>query len=195
MTTERSGMSLEQVRAELYEYWADADSSNTKRGYKRLIDAIDAHLSRDAVVSDEDVRHACETFDPVGWKVMEGDARADFKESVRRMLESFAARPAAVPDGIPDELKQLSESATPGEWRSMRDGNQYLGTSYMPTAKLVGASRVIGPKRPWNPHSAIAFGIRAEAQETVRFTDEDADFVCGAVNWVRAMLAQWDGGK
>lgn len=90
---------------------------------------------------------------------------------------------------IPAELRTLSDAATPGMWRSMRDGNQYLETAYLPAAKYVGASRIDGPKRPWNPHTAIAFGIRAEAQETVRFTDADADFVCGLVNWCRETIA------
>lgn len=76
-----------------------------------------------------------------------------------------------------DRIVALAEKATPGPYRSMRDGNQYLETRYIPTCKLVGASRIDGLKRPWNPHAAIAFGLKAEDHEIVRFTDEDADYI------------------
>lgn len=90
---------------------------------------------------------------------------------------------------FPDALRSLSQAATPGMWRSMRDGNQYLEASYMPTAKCVGASRIDGPKRPWNPHALIAFGFKPEEYEKVRMTDADADFVCALVNWCRETIA------
>ena len=74
-------------------------------------------------------------------------------------------------------LEKLARGATAGPWRSMRDGNQYLGTRYMPTARCVGASRVEGLLRPWNPHAAIAFGQPATEHEVVRLLDADADYI------------------
>jgi hypothetical protein len=90
---------------------------------------------------------------------------------------------------VPASLQALSASATPGKWRSMREGNQFVDTSYLPTAKCVGASRIDGPKRPWNPHALITFGFKPEEYEKVRMTDADADFVCALVNWCRETIA------
>lgn len=87
------------------------------------------------------------------------------------------------------DLIALSEKATPGPWRSMRDGNQYIKTDYMPTAKLVGASRLDGLLRPWNPHAYIAFGFKPREFETVRLLDEDADFIEAAHNAIPALVA------
>lgn len=80
------------------------------------------------------------------------------------------------------KLRALLAQATPGPWRSMRQGNQYLGTVYMPTAKLVGASVIEPIKRPWNPHAAIPFGITALQHEQARFTDGDADLIVEVIN-------------
>ena len=91
---------------------------------------------------------------------------------------------------LPEHLVRLSNAATPGTWRSMRDGNQFLNTSYMPTATVVGASRIDGPKRPWNPHALIAFGFTPKEYETVRLKDADADFICALVNWVRSVIEE-----
>ncbi len=86
-------------------------------------------------------------------------------------------------------LRARRENAdTPPPWRAMRDGNQYLKTRYMPTATLVGSSRIDGPHRPWNPHALLAFGFKPEEYETVRFTDADADFVEAAINHYDALL-------
>ncbi len=92
-------------------------------------------------------------------------------------------------------LRILLSEATPGPWRSMRDGNQYLDTKYMPTAKVVGASRLDGPKRPWNPHRLIAFGFTPDEYETARFTDADADLIASAVNALPELLDKLEGLK
>lgn len=85
-------------------------------------------------------------------------------------------------------LRELLAKATPRPWRAMRDGNQYVNATYLPTAKLVGASRIEGPRRPWNPHAYIAYGFKPTEFETVRFVDEDADLIAAAVNALPALL-------
>jgi hypothetical protein len=74
-------------------------------------------------------------------------------------------------------LRELEAKATPGPWRSMRDGNQYTNTRFLPTAKLVGASRLDGVTRPWNPNKYVTFGFKPEEFETARFLDADADLI------------------
>lgn len=111
------------------------------------------------------------------------------KEFEDAMLEA-APQPEAIKEGleggeIDNALRILSDAATPGEWMAMRDGNQYLETRHLPSAKAVGASRIEGPKRPWNPHALLSFGFKPEEYETVRFIDADADFVCALVNAFR----------
>lgn len=86
-----------------------------------------------------------------------------------------------------DAIRVLAAAATPGPWRSMRDGNQYIGTRYMPTAKCVGTSRVDGIVRPWNPHAYIAWGFPAEKFEVAQFLDADADFIAAAREAVPAL--------
>lgn len=81
-----------------------------------------------------------------------------------------------------DALERLDKAATPGPWESWRQGNQYLGTTYMPTARGVAASVIKGPLRPWNPHAMVAFGMKAEQHEEVRFIDADADLVVAMRN-------------
>ena len=78
------------------------------------------------------------------------------------------------------EIAARCEAATPGSWRAMRDGNQYVETSYLPTAKCVAASYVDGLVRPWNPHAYVRFGVRPQEFETARFLDADADFIAAA---------------
>jgi len=75
------------------------------------------------------------------------------------------------------KLEALAKAATPGPWMSLRDGNQYIETSYLPTAKGVGASRIPEIARPWNPHAYVRFGFRPTEFETARFKDADADFI------------------
>ena len=77
-------------------------------------------------------------------------------------------------------IRKRCDAATRGPWRSMRQGNQYIETNYMPTCKCVGASVVEGIKRPWKPYAAIRFGIKAEQHEEARFKDKDADFIAHA---------------
>jgi hypothetical protein len=92
-------------------------------------------------------------------------------------------------------LRALAEKATAGPWRSLRDGNQYVNTSYIPTANLVGASRIEGLVRPWNPHAYVAFGFKPAEFETVRFVDEDADYIAALspsiVLTLLSELEQW----
>ena len=59
----------------------------------------------------------------------------------------------------------------------------------MPTAKGVGASRISGPVRPWNPHALLAFGFKPKEYETVRFIDADADLVAALRNAFPALEA------
>jgi hypothetical protein len=58
----------------------------------------------------------------------------------------------------------------------------------MPTAQLVGASRLSKLRRPWNPHAYIAFGFKPEEFETPRFTDADADYIAAAYNSVPLLI-------
>jgi len=74
----------------------------------------------------------------------------------------------------------------------MRDGNQYVETAYLPTKRLVGASAVVGIRRPWNPIAAIAFGLKAEDHEVARFLDADADFIAAARQDIPALLDRVD---
>lgn len=87
------------------------------------------------------------------------------------------------------QLRALLAAATPGEWRALEDGNQYVNTSYMPTAKCVAAARIEGPVRPWNPHAYLAFGFKPKEFETVRFVSADAALICAAVNALPELLA------
>lgn len=97
-----------------------------------------------------------------------------------------------MPDLTREELAELLRklaAANPGRWQSMRDGNQYIRTGYMPTSQLVGASRIDGPVRPWNPHAYLAHGFKPAEFETVRFTDEVADLVAALVNAAPQLIA------
>ena len=80
-----------------------------------------------------------------------------------------------------------ANAATAGEWRSMREGNQFIKTKYMPAAECVGASRVDGIVRPWNPHALLAFGFPPDEYEKARFLDADADFIAAARTDVPAL--------
>ena len=88
------------------------------------------------------------------------------------------------------EIEERLRAATPGPWQAMRQGNQYIETDYLPTAKVVGASVVTGLKRPWNPHAYISFGMRATTHEEARFTDADADFIAHAPTDIAALIAE-----
>lgn len=87
-------------------------------------------------------------------------------------------------------IEERAAKASPGPWRSMRDGNQRINTKYLPTAKLVGASRVDGLVRPWNPYALLASGFKPEEYETARFLDEDADFIARAREDIPALIAE-----
>jgi hypothetical protein len=84
-------------------------------------------------------------------------------------------------------IRARCNAASPEPWISMREGNQYLECSYMPTAKLVGASRVDGLPRPWNPHAMISF-MKMDAAEVSRFKDADADFISNSRYDIPTML-------
>ena len=147
---------------------------------------------------------------PVAEPAGDGPAAGDGVSDVRgvvgmggdlRKAEAVAPTPTRLPDaeglrGLCEEVLRLDGEATPGPWRSMRDGNQCLGTRYMPTAKTVAASRIEELPRPWNPHAALAFGLKAEAHEVSRFKDADADFIAHArtacPTLARALLGEMD---
>lgn len=78
-----------------------------------------------------------------------------------------------------DELRAKIANATPGQWRSMRDGNQYLDRG----ATLVGASRIDGLPRAWNP-----WRIAPDNQGVTRLRDEDADAIVAMRNSIDALL-------
>lgn len=88
-----------------------------------------------------------------------------------------------------DSLDALANAATPGPWRSMREGNQYVGISAF-EPKLVAASRVDGIRRPSNPYSAAHFGSDTKEPEVARFIDADADFIAAARTAVPALCAE-----
>ena len=90
----------------------------------------------------------------------------------------------------------------------MREGNQYIGVELNPrlgrsaagprASKLVGASRIEGIERPWNPWW-VGDPYSPKTEETVRLTDEDADFVAASrsdipwlVSTVRELVAERD---
>jgi hypothetical protein len=89
------------------------------------------------------------------------------------------------------EIAERAEKATPGPWRSMRDGNQYIGARMRGDnyEHCFGASRIDGIKRPWNPFRMIAFGWRPEEMEDVVLKDDDADFVAAARTDVPYLLS------
>lgn len=80
-----------------------------------------------------------------------------------------------------EPIKERLAAASPGPWRAMRDGNQYVGVELdgrkgknviHPTGRgtLVGASRVEGLARPWNPWW-VGDSTAPETQETVRLAE------------------------
>lgn len=109
MTTERSGMSLEQVRDSIRE------ESKFQRTTKHHVtctlmdiwaNAIDAHLSRDAVVSDVEVVRIL----TIAGLLEQNDAvlSQSGKKDVARLLRSFANWYAAVPDAITEDEAKWS---------------------------------------------------------------------------------------
>ena len=78
-----------------------------------------------------------------------------------------------------DKQFAICDAATPGPWRSMRRGNQFIEAKYLPTARVVAASEIPELVRPWNPHACISF-MKLDAAETARFIDADADFIAAA---------------
>jgi hypothetical protein len=74
-------------------------------------------------------------------------------------------------------LRRLAAAATPGPWRSTREGNQYVNAGHMGRPDLVEASKIEALKRPWNPYKYVIDGAGASEFETVRFRDADADYI------------------
>lgn len=91
-----------------------------------------------------------------------------------------------------DALEAMEKTVKIGPLCAMRDGNQYINTEYMPTATLVGASRIVGrgALRPWNPHRLIAFGFAPTEYETNRFEDSCADYIVTAVNALPTLITE-----
>jgi hypothetical protein len=71
----------------------------------------------------------------------------------------------------------LANEATPGPWKSWREGNQYVDTGNAGKLELVGASNIPQLRRAYNPHKAAAFGADKCPSGTVRFRDADADYI------------------
>ena len=91
-------------------------------------------------------------------------------------------------DNLIEELTRLEKAATPRPWQAMREGNQYVDCKKI-TPTPVGASRVHGVQRPWNPYAAAQFGLTPEHHEAVRFKDDDADLVVTLCNHLPAILS------
>lgn len=85
-------------------------------------------------------------------------------------------------------MRRLLAKATPGPWRSLRDGNQRVATRRSPEAPAVGASRIEELPRPWNPDAYAAFGMPAEEHEVSRFLDADADLIVAMRNALPGLL-------
>jgi hypothetical protein len=86
------------------------------------------------------------------------------------------------------ELRALHEKATPGPWRAMRDGNQYLDGG----RTIVGASRLEGPKRPWNARYVVP---AEQLEEVARFTDDDADLIAAVQRALPDLLAAVEAAR
>ena len=89
-----------------------------------------------------------------------------------------------------DELEELERKATKGPWRAMADGNQYIETEYVSTAKCVSSARVEGIRRPWNPHALLAFGFKPSEYETARFLEDDAALIVALRNEAVPMIQE-----
>ena len=155
----------------------------------------EARRSAELIMRDN-ARHA----DDYGGATMHGDRAQVLAEQTVAMTS---------PDEILSRLSEIEAGeakATKGPWRSMREGNQYIGVELNPrlgrsaagprASKLVGASRIEGIERPWNPWW-VGDPYSPKTEETVRLTDEDADFVAASrsdipwlVSTVRALVAK-----
>jgi hypothetical protein len=126
-----------------------------------MADAIDAHLSRDAVVSDEDVTNARSEYFSHG-----GSASPDF--AWKKALQSFAARHAAVPDlssiekmSYPDDVHSpryimdhnfaLGWNACREAMLAQRDGGKPEGRQLVRVAKIKDVDEY-GPMIDWFTH-------------------------------------------
>lgn len=83
-----------------------------------------------------------------------------------------------------DEIEARANAATPGPWRSMREGNQRYGDSEQ---FFCGASRVDGLPRAYNTQYVIP---AIHLEHVSRFKDEDADFIAHARDDVPALIAE-----
>lgn len=92
------------------------------------------------------------------------------------------------------DLRRLLAEASAAPWTSMRVGNQYVGTRYLPTATVVGASKIPQLPRPWNPHAVISF-MTLDAAEESRFFDADADLIVALRNHAEALLDVADAAR
>lgn len=114
MTTERSGMSLDDKVAEFVGAVA-CNGSLSSWAVDGICELIRSHLSRDAVVSDEDVLHALGKFFP-------GDPKSthpDWFPKMRAALESLSSRNAATSNAISIMQRALEEGKSGGAaiWR------------------------------------------------------------------------------
>lgn len=114
-------------------------------------------------------------------------------EPYHKLYNPFGPTPAPAPTTLTTRMRELMEEATPGPWRAMREGNQYVDCKKL-TPTLVAASRVHGVQRPWNPYAATQFGLTPEHHEAVRFKDGDADLIVHLVNNAPTIIRLLEAG-
>jgi len=124
MTTERSGMSLERVRNDIIAFYTWEKDDSITEMCKMWVAAIDAHLSRDAVVSFPDLPLPHDF-------VHDGTALGEYEDvysaqQMREYARSFAARHVAIPNEIDhffapeDDLSSYSDRDYAQGWNACR---------------------------------------------------------------------------
>ena len=92
------------------------------------------------------------------------------------------------------ELRRLDAEATPGPWMALRDGNQYIETRSLSSAKCVAASKIPQLQRPWNPYAVVSF-MQLDAAEESRFLDADADTIATLRNALPRLIRLLEAGE
>jgi hypothetical protein len=87
-----------------------------------------------------------------------------------------------------EAIRKRAEAATPGPWRAMEEGNQYLEGQ----TKLVSAARVDGISRPWNSWFVVP---AVKMEEVCRFISADADFIAHARQDIPALLSALEAAE
>ncbi len=138
-------------------------------GAKGLVEQC-VEAAKDEIVRSYQVLRA----DELGIAV-EGVIRA----ALRPLTEAVEQGMSSSEDDL-SELRRLSEAASKGPWRSMRNGNSFDGNQHC------GSSHIPEIRRTF--HEDGLFYRSHPYAVTLR--DEDADFIVAAVNHVRAMLSR-----